>query len=54
MKLKKEVKVILIHIAVLTVLILSAVILSKNEKEAYQKCMILNNNNKNMCENLLR
>lgn len=54
LRLKKEIKLILIHTAIIFTLILCITLISRNDKKAYEECMIKNNNNANLCKNLLR
>ena len=53
MKLKKEVKEILLFGVIAAALILMVVIFTKTSKEAYGECLIKNNNDVNFCHRLI-
>lgn len=53
MKLKKEVKETLIFGVIAAVIILMVAVFSKSSKEAYEECLIKNNNNVNFCHRLI-
>lgn len=53
MKLKKEVKEGIIFIGVAAALILLVAIFSKTTGQAYEECLIENNNNVNFCHELI-
>lgn len=53
MKLKKEVKEILLFGVIAAALILMVAIFTKSSKEAYEECLIKNNNDVNFCHRLI-
>lgn len=53
MKFKKEVKEILLFGVIAAALILMVAVFSKTSKEAYEECLIKNNNNVNFCHELI-
>lgn len=53
MKLKKEVKETIIFIGVAAVLIIMCAVFTKTSNNAYEKCLIENNNNVNFCHRLI-
>ena len=52
-KLKKEVKEILLFGVIAAALILMVAIFTKSSKEAYEECLIKNNNDINFCHELI-
>lgn len=53
MKLKKEVKETLIFGAIAATLILMVAVFTKTSKQAYEECLIKNNNDVNFCHRLI-
>lgn len=53
MKLKKEVKESIIFMGVAATIILMVAIFSKTSREAYEECLVDNNNNVNFCHRLI-
>lgn len=53
MKLKKEVKETIIFIGVAVTLILMVAVFTKTSKQAYEECLIKNNNDTNYCHRLI-
>lgn len=53
LKLKKEVKEILILGVIATIAILLVAAITKSSKEAYEECLIKNNNDVNFCHELI-
>ena len=52
-KLKKEVKEILLFGVIAAVLIIMCAVFTKTSNNAYEKCLIENNNNVNFCHRLI-
>lgn len=53
MKLRKEVKEILLFGVIAATLILMVAVFAKSSKQAYEECLIKNNNNVNFCHELI-